>query len=136
MCKAKYRLRSSSFILDSLLSSFYQCYSPTMLAEAGLKFAMTFLLMLVLIIGGLARCTMVDDLPIVANDASANLALPGEMLENDNDDGNLIASISLLQPCPFYFSRFATCCDQPLAPEPTRSKDSLEVYTLNRSLLI
>ena len=125
---------SSSWI--TLSPSFYQCYSPSMLAGAGLKFAITFLLTLVLVLGGLTRCTMLEDLEIVANDANASLALPGETLENDNDDGNLIASTSLLQPCPFYFSGFTTCSDQALATERTPSKDSLEVYTLNRALLI
>ena len=120
----------------ALLSCFYQCYSPSMVARVGLKFVMTFLLTLVLVLSGVTRSTIVDDLEFIANGTSASLALPGETLENDNDDGNLIAATSLLQPCPFYFSGFATCPDQPLAMEPTLSKDRLEVYTLNRVLLI
>jgi hypothetical protein len=52
-----------------------------MLARVGLKFVMTFLLTLVLVLSGVTRSTMVDDLEFIANGASASLALPGETLE-------------------------------------------------------
>jgi len=105
-----------------------------MFAGTGVKFAAIFLMTLALILSGLTRCGVADDREIIDNDAGANLALPGEPLENGNDDGSIITSASFFQPCPFYHSCFALSSNQPLLAERTSSKDILRVH--KRPLLI
>ena len=102
-----------------------------------MKLAATFLLALALILSGLARCGMADDREVIGNDAGANLALPGEVLENSNDDnGGIITSACSFQSCPFYDSCVSLFSSSSLATEPTSNKDNLKVYKRNRALLI
>jgi hypothetical protein len=107
-----------------------------MLAGTSVKLALTFLLTLVLVLGGLTRCMVADDLAIIASNTSASGALPGETLEDDNDDGNIIVSPSLLHSCPFYHSCFALGSNSPITAEPTFSKDGAKFYVFDRALLI
>ena len=107
-----------------------------MLAGTSVRLALTFLLTLVLVLGGLTRCIAADDLAIIASNTSASGALPGETLEDDNDDGNIIVSPSLLHSCPFYHSCFALGSNSPFAAEPTFSKDGAKFYVFDRALLI
>jgi hypothetical protein len=92
--------------------------------------------MWVLVLVGLTRCMVIDDLATVFESATANLALSGEPFDDDNDDGNIALAVSLFNSFPFYHSCFASCSNQPLASEHTLIKDSLKFYTLNRALLI
>ena len=107
-----------------------------MLAGTSVRLALTFLLTLVLVLGGLTRCIVADDLVIVASHTSASGALPGETLEDDTNDGNIIVSPSLLHSCPFYHSCFALGSNWPFATERTFSKDGAKFYVFDRALLI
>ena len=102
-----------------------------MLAGTSVKLALTFLLTLVLVLGGLTRSMVAGDLAIIASNTSASGALPGETLEDDNDDGNIIVSPSLLHSCPF-----ALGSNSPIAAEPTFSKYGAKFYVFDRAFLI
>ena len=102
-----------------------------------MKFSLTFLLAIALVFSGLTRCAAGNDHDVVASDAGANLAVPGEALDNDNENGNNKTSASFFELCPFYHPRFAIFfLTQRLMAERHSSKDSLEVYKLNRAFLI
>jgi len=105
-----------------------------MLAGTSVRLALTFLLTLVL--GGLTRSMVSDDLAIVASHTSASGALPGETLEDDTNDGNIIVSPSLLHSCPFYHFCLALGSNSPFAAERTFSKDGAKFYVFDRALLI
>jgi hypothetical protein len=105
-----------------------------MLARTSIRLALTFLLTLVF--GGLTRSMVADDLAIVASHTSASDAPPGETLEDDTNDGNIIVSASLLHSCPFYHSCLALGSNSPFAAERTFSKDGAKFYVFDRALLI
>ena len=107
-----------------------------MLAGTSVRLALTFLLTLVLVLGGLTRCTVADDLAIVASHTSASDAPPGETLEDDTNDGNIIVSPSLLHSCPFYHFCLALGSNSPFAVERTFSKDGAKFYVFDHALLI
>jgi len=107
-----------------------------MLAGTSVRLALTFLLTLVLVLGGLTRSMAADDLAIVASHTSASDAPPGETLEDDTNDGNIIVSPSLLHSWPFYHSCLALGSNSPFAAERTFSKDGAKFYVFDRALLI
>ena len=102
-----------------------------------MKSSLTFLLALALVFSGLTRCAMGDDHEVVASDAGASLAVPGETLDNHNDHGNNKTCASFFQSCLFHHPRFAIFfLTQRLMMERHSSKDSVEVYKLNHAFLI
>jgi hypothetical protein len=107
-----------------------------MLAGTSVRLALTFLLTLVLVLGCLTRSMVADDLAIVASHTSASDAPPGETLEDDTNDGNIIVSPSLLHSCPFYHFCLALGSNSPFAVERTFSKDGAKFYVFDRALLI
>jgi len=107
-----------------------------MLCGAGLKLVPTFLLTLVLVLCSFTRSMFGGDLAIVANSASAGGVLPGETLENDNNDGSITVSPSLLHSFPFYHSCFASGSNCPVTTERILGKDNVKFYVFDRALLI
>jgi hypothetical protein len=102
-----------------------------------MKSFLTFLLALALVFSGLTRCVVGEDHEVVASDAGANLAVPGETLDNDSDIGNNKTSASFFQSCLFHHRCFAIFfLTQRLMMERYSSKDTLEVYKLNHAFLI
>jgi hypothetical protein len=101
-----------------------------------LKFTATFLLVIVVVFSGLTRSAMGDDHEVISSDAGANFVVFGEALDSDNDDGTIITSPTLFQPCRFYHPCFAIVLVQQLTAGRNSSKHNLQVYQLNRALLI
>ena len=101
-----------------------------------MKFTAIFLLVMTIVFSGLARCAVGEDHEVISSDAGANFAVLGEALDSDNDDGTIITSPTLFQPCRFYHPCFAIVLVQQLVAKRSSNKDSLQVYKLNRTLLI
>jgi len=102
-----------------------------------MKFSIVFLLVVALSFGGLTRCAVGNDLEVIAKDDGANLASPGETLDNDNDSGTDKIPALFFETCPFYDPCIAVFFLTLWSMgEEHFSRECLEIYQLNRALLI